>query len=305
MSWAEHSVEIEAPIETSFDAIVDYESFPRWQDAVDSVEVASRTADGLGEDVHLFVDAKVRKIDYVLRYSYTRPTEIRWDFVEGNGMRDVDGVYTLESLGPDRTRATYKLGADPEIPVPGMILRRTHRQLVKRSVEDLKTEAERRHRTGESTATPPVAPAASGGEAPHEDVDIGAGSPYDELAAAAAARPEAGGGPATSEAGAENAADARGAADDWVPMAERVRASQGGSTAGSGSGPGSGAPRPGRSGGGSPSDVAGDLADRVLGIGRDVAEGAIRAGQEAAGESIRIATRVVRRINRKLGRDQR
>ena len=28
MSWAEHSVEIEAPIEVCFDAIVDYESFP-------------------------------------------------------------------------------------------------------------------------------------------------------------------------------------------------------------------------------------------------------------------------------------
>ena len=134
LNWAEHTEEIEAPVETCFAAIVDYESFPRWQDAVDSVEVRSRTADGLGEDVQLFVDAKIRKIDYVLRYSYTRPTEIRWDFVEGNGMRDVDGVYTLESLGPERTRATYNLGADPELPVPGMILRRTHKQLVKRSV---------------------------------------------------------------------------------------------------------------------------------------------------------------------------
>lgn len=145
MSWAEHTVEIEAPIEISFDAIVDYESFPGWQGAVDSVDVLSQTKDGLGEDVHLFVDAKVRKIDYVLRYSYDRPTEIRWDFVEGNGMRDVDGVYTFEELGPSRTRATYKLGADPEIPVPGMVARRVHKQLVQRSVEDLKHEAERRY----------------------------------------------------------------------------------------------------------------------------------------------------------------
>lgn len=151
MNWAEHSVEIAAPIETSFEAIVDYESFPGWQDAVDSVEVLSRTKDGLGEDVKLFVDAKIKKIDYVLRYSYDRPTEIRWDFVEGNGMRDVDGVYTLEELEADRTRATYKLGADPEIPVPGMVLRRTHKQLVKRSVEDLKDEAERRHAEGEGS----------------------------------------------------------------------------------------------------------------------------------------------------------
>jgi ribosome-associated toxin RatA of RatAB toxin-antitoxin module len=154
LNWAEHSIEIAAPIETSFDAIVDYESFPRWQDAVESVEVLSRTKAGLGEDVRLFVDAKVRKIDYVLRYRYERPTEIRWDFVEGNGMRDLDGTYTLESLGPDRTRATYNLGADPAIPVPGMVLRRTHKALVKRSVEDLKREAERRHAAGEGAQAP-------------------------------------------------------------------------------------------------------------------------------------------------------
>lgn len=159
MNWAEHTTEIEAPIETSFETIVDYESFPGWQDAVDSVEVLSRTKDGLGENVRLFVDAKVRKIDYQLRYSYARPTEIRWEFVDGNGMGDMDGVYTLESLGPARTRATYKLGADPEIPVPGMVLRRTHKTLVKRSVEDLKAEAERRHAAGprEAAAEPEAA----------------------------------------------------------------------------------------------------------------------------------------------------
>ena len=301
MSWAEHSVEIEVPIATAFAAIVDYESFPRWQDAVDSVEVVSRTPDGLGQDVHLFVDAKIRKIDYVLRYSYTRPTEIRWDFVEGNGMRDVDGVYTLESLGPERTRATYKLGADPEIPVPGMILRRTHRQLVKRSVEDLKTEAERRECSGETAA----APGADGGaaseptsaEPPREPVDIGAGSPYDELAGASAPASGAVGGSPDPEG------TASGPGDDWVPMAERVGTSPG-SQGRRASGPSRGAPRPGGSGqGGSPADVVGELAGRVVGTGREVAEGAMRAGHGAAEQGLEIASRVLRRVNRKLGRD--
>jgi hypothetical protein len=39
----------------------------------------------------------------------------------------------------------------------------------------------------------------------------------------------------------------------------------------------------------------------VAGTGRDVAEGAMRAGQEAAEQTIGIATRVLRRVNRKLG----
>lgn len=145
LNWAEHSTEIAAPIETCFDAIVDYETFPRWQNAVDSVEVLDRHSDGLGRNVKLFVDAKVRKIDYTLDYSYERPHRIEWDFVSGNGMRGVDGHYVFEELGPERTRATYNLGADPAIPVPGIVARRVHKELVKRSVEDLKKEAEDRH----------------------------------------------------------------------------------------------------------------------------------------------------------------
>ena len=80
----------------------------RDRNAVDSVEVLDRHDDGLGRNVKLFVDAKVRKIDYTLDYSYERPHRIEWDFVSGNGMRGVDGDYTFEALGPEKTRATYK-----------------------------------------------------------------------------------------------------------------------------------------------------------------------------------------------------
>jgi uncharacterized membrane protein len=181
MSWAEHTVEIAAPVETSFEAITDYESFPRWQDAVDSVEVLDRTKDGLGQKVKLHVDAKVRKIDYTLNYRYQRPNRIEWDFVEGNGMNDVDGVYTLEEISPDRSRATYKLGADPAIPVPGPVARRVHKQLVKRSVEDLKTEAERRHAAAESA---PAAPKKRFG-IKSKPADWTSGNVYEEVASGA------------------------------------------------------------------------------------------------------------------------
>ena len=266
LNWAEHTEEIEAPVEICFDAIVDYESFSRWQDSVDSVEVIGRTPEGLGQDVRLFVDAKIRKIDYVLRYSYTRPTEIRWDFVEGNGMRDCDGAYTLEPLGPERTRATYNLGADPELPVPGMILRRTHKQLVRRSVEDLRDEAERRHAAGESaaTASPQV-----------EEVPIG-----DE------------GEPAADAPAPEPTAPA----DDWVPKAAREAEAR------SAEGPSAGAPRPSR---GSATDLAGELAEQAIQAGRAVAGGAVRAGIGAAEQALEIgreaADGLIRRVNDKLG----
>jgi uncharacterized protein YndB with AHSA1/START domain len=155
LNWAEHTVEIEAPIETCFAAIVDYESFPEWQRAVVDTEVLDRHKDGLGKRVNLVVDAKVRKVDYTLDYRYQRPTLIEWDFVEGNGINDADGSYTFEDLGGRRTRATYKFGLEVGIPLPGPVARRAHKQTLKGSVEDLKTEAERRAVTAKPTESDP------------------------------------------------------------------------------------------------------------------------------------------------------
>ena len=270
MHWSEHSVEIAAPIETSFEAIVDYETFPSWQDAVDSVEVLSRTKDGLGEDVRLYIDAKVKKIDYTLRYRYSRPTEIEWDFVTGNGMRDVDGVYTFEELGPDRTRATYKLGADPAIPVPGMVLRRTHKQLVKRSVEDLKNEAERRYAAAGAAAAPDPAPApAPVAEAPAP-------------AAEESAIPRAADGPAPKPP-----------AEEWQPKAVREQSARAGSS--------------GRSGDSSHGSLA-ELPGALVGKGLSVAGSAARSGREAAETAAKtgfdIAQNVAARIEKRIGRER-
>jgi len=144
LNWAEHSVEINAPIETCFAAIIDYETFPSWQGAVVDTEVLDWDSKGRGKKVRLFIDAKVRKVDYTLDYSYDEPTRIEWDFVEGNGINAADGHYLFEDLGGDRTRATYKLGLEVGIPLPGPVARRAHKSTLKGSVEDLKQEAERR-----------------------------------------------------------------------------------------------------------------------------------------------------------------
>jgi hypothetical protein len=144
LNWAEHTVEIDAPIETCFAAIIDYETFPSWQGAVVDTEVLDWDSKGRGKRVRLFIDAKVRKVDYTLDYSYDEPGRIEWDFVEGNGINGADGHYLFEDLGSDRTRATYKLGLEVGIPLPGPVARRAHKTTLKGSVDDLKREAERR-----------------------------------------------------------------------------------------------------------------------------------------------------------------
>ena len=142
---AEQSLVINAPPAACFDAIVDFESYPDWQDAVISAEVLDHYDHGLGRRVQLRVDAKFREVVYTLHYQYERPERLWWDFVEGDGVEHIDGEYVFEPLdGGRRTRATYRLGVDPGVPVPGFIFRKLNDGVMRRSIKDTKAEVERR-----------------------------------------------------------------------------------------------------------------------------------------------------------------
>jgi uncharacterized membrane protein len=140
---AEQAIEISAGAEACFEAIIDYESFPAWQGAVKSVEVMRRDAEGRGEVVSFQVDAKLREVSYSLRYHYEPPARVWWEFVEGDGVDHVEGEYRFEPKG-DGTLATYELGIDPGVPVPGFVVNRVNRQVMWRSVRELRDEVERR-----------------------------------------------------------------------------------------------------------------------------------------------------------------
>ena len=124
-----------------FDAITDYETFPDWQDAVESVEVVSRWPDGLGREVAFRVDAKVKKIGYRLSYSYDEPHRITWEYLGGD-VKDIDGSFEFEDRGDGTTVATYTVALDAGVWLPGPVARVLNGQVMKRSVEDLKRRVE-------------------------------------------------------------------------------------------------------------------------------------------------------------------
>jgi uncharacterized membrane protein len=138
---ARHQAVIDAPPQACFDAIVDYATFPEWQDAVQSVEIVSRDGDGRGREVAFRVDAKVKKIAYRLEYSYEEPHRITWDFIEGD-VKDIDGEYLFEDLGDGTTLATYEVALDPGVWMPGPVRSVLTGQVMKRSVDDLKRRVE-------------------------------------------------------------------------------------------------------------------------------------------------------------------
>ena len=133
---AEQQTVVGAPPQRCFDALLEYETFPEWQSAVKWVDVVSRDGEGRGREVHFEVDAKIRSVRYELEYSYEPPHRITWDYVEGD-VKDVSGEFLLDDADDGRTRATYRIGLDPGVWMPGPIRKILTDQVMKGAVDDL------------------------------------------------------------------------------------------------------------------------------------------------------------------------
>ncbi len=88
------------------------------------------------------IDLKLRRVRYRLMYEYDEPTQVRWTYAGGD-VKDVSGSYSFHQT---RTRgvveARYALEVDFGFPVPAAIRNRLQREVMRRSVRELKTRVE-------------------------------------------------------------------------------------------------------------------------------------------------------------------
>jgi uncharacterized membrane protein len=105
------NADIDAPIDRVWALIEDVEQAPRWQGGLKAIRVLDRDGEGRPTLCESESDAKVRSIKSTVRFSYEAPTKLSWSQEKGE-LRSVDGSWTLEDFGGDRTRATYSLDVD-------------------------------------------------------------------------------------------------------------------------------------------------------------------------------------------------
>jgi uncharacterized membrane protein len=118
---AERTVEIDAPLKRCYEIVADLESTPEWQDSMISIEVLERDREGRPTLCEIRSDAKVRQVTSQYRFAHHPPDRMTWDQEKGE-LKSLTGEWKLEELGGDRTRATYRLEADPGR-VLGLLLR--------------------------------------------------------------------------------------------------------------------------------------------------------------------------------------
>ncbi len=106
------SAEIDAPIEEVWAVVEDVLTAPDWQGGLVSVSALEYDNDGRPTLVESVSDIKVRQVKTQVRFRYEPPTRLSWTQEKGD-LKSVEGSWTLEDLGGDRTRATYTLDGDP------------------------------------------------------------------------------------------------------------------------------------------------------------------------------------------------
>jgi uncharacterized membrane protein len=132
---------VNAPADKIIDALTDFDTFPDWQAAVLECEVLERDDEGRGSLVRMKVDAKIRKVDYVVRYTYDLPNSLGWDQESGD-LKENTGKYTFTPRDDGTTEVTVDIVAEVGFFVPGPMKKLIRDQSLKNSIRELKKRVE-------------------------------------------------------------------------------------------------------------------------------------------------------------------
>ncbi len=136
---------VQAPLETCFAVAIDLASYPSWVPAITRVEVLE--ADDQGRPVRAAFQAEAmgRRTSYVLAYDYAdAPRSFRWQQVEGDLTRRLDGAYNFEPVdtGADSTTVVYELDVELAVPLPGFVKRRAETKILSAALDRFRSRVE-------------------------------------------------------------------------------------------------------------------------------------------------------------------
>lgn len=138
------SIDIAVPPARVYALIVDFARYPGFVPNQTAVEVIE--ADPAAHRWQARFELSVaRRLRYTLDLRGEPERGLTWDLVEGDGMKQNTGGWTLEPLdGGKRTRATYRLAIELDLFVPRTVTKALIERTLPATLEAFRDEAERR-----------------------------------------------------------------------------------------------------------------------------------------------------------------
>lgn len=134
----ERKFKIRAPIETVFQVIRDFGSYP---DFLNTTETAKEKKLKSGVQVDFTVRV-VKTIHYTLKFKIEEPHTIEWELVRGDLMKKNTGAWRLKKLSESLTETTYEIDIDFGWLVPKIILEQVTKTQLPETLDAFKERAE-------------------------------------------------------------------------------------------------------------------------------------------------------------------
>jgi uncharacterized membrane protein len=133
---------INAPLDTCWKIVLDFENYPNWAKDVKEAKVLARDSEGRVTQVEYRASALGRSTHYTLEYDYSQvPSRLSWHLVDGDIMRALDGAYSFVEV-EGGTQVFYELDIELVVPLPGFVKRRAEARILVEAVKELKARAE-------------------------------------------------------------------------------------------------------------------------------------------------------------------
>ncbi len=144
MEQAEGTKTIDAPASDIMEVLVDFESYPEWTD-VKSTKVMNTDSEGRPTEVWYEVSQFGITAKYTLSYDYAEDDGgMTWTTksVEEGPIKDIQGEYVLEELDEDETEVTYRMTLDLKTKLPGILMKRGEKMIIRNALDGLKKRVE-------------------------------------------------------------------------------------------------------------------------------------------------------------------
>ena len=144
MEQAEGTKTVSASAGDIMEVLIDFESYPEWTD-VKSTKVVNTDSEGRPTEVAYEVSQFGITAKYTLSYVYTDDDGgMTWTTksVEEGPIKSIEGEYVLEELDEDETEVTYRMILDLKTKLPGILMKRGEKMIIKNALDGLKKRVE-------------------------------------------------------------------------------------------------------------------------------------------------------------------
>jgi uncharacterized membrane protein len=128
---------IEASPEEILDVIADFEAMPEWSGPHQSAEVLETGGDGRPSQVKMKVKTAGITDEQVVAYTWSG-NEVSWTLVSSAQQKSQDGKYILVPKGDDQTLVKFEVTVDPNVPLPGFVLKRAVKGTMDSATQELR-----------------------------------------------------------------------------------------------------------------------------------------------------------------------